>query len=252
MQGDTGELSLDRIPTSRILEAEVNDRREAEHDHKELEHLGVDRGGESSLEDIKKNDQGTDPETDVVFPAKELIKELGQGIQGDAGGEDRHHREGDRIEGTGAFVKTEFQVLGNGSGLRAVVEGHHEDREEDHRGNRPHPVEVAGRDAVLGTRGRHAHEFQRPEVGGEEGEPRHPGRDVPTGEEEVGRGLHLALQREADADNEDHVKDEDRICLLYTSDAADEEDSVDLGGRRIIKKNYKTKKNKIIKIKNYE
>ena len=28
-----------------------------------------------------------------------------------------------------------------------------------------------------------------------------------------------------------------RGCLLYTSDAADEEDSVDLGGRRIIKKN---------------
>src|SRR5665648_350375 len=26
------------------------------------------------------------------------------------------------------------------------------------------------------------------------------------------------------------------ICLLYTSDAADEEDSVDLGGRRLIKK----------------
>ena len=24
------------------------------------------------------------------------------------------------------------------------------------------------------------------------------------------------------------------LCLLYTSDAADEEDSVDLGGRRII------------------
>ena len=28
----------------------------------------------------------------------------------------------------------------------------------------------------------------------------------------------------------------DIACLLYTSDAADEEDSVDLGGRRIIKK----------------
>ena len=27
-------------------------------------------------------------------------------------------------------------------------------------------------------------------------------------------------------------------CLLYTSDAADEEDSVDLGGRRIIKKTW--------------
>ena len=29
-----------------------------------------------------------------------------------------------------------------------------------------------------------------------------------------------------------------RHCLLYTSDAADEEDSVDLGGRRIIKKKF--------------
>ena len=28
----------------------------------------------------------------------------------------------------------------------------------------------------------------------------------------------------------------DEVCLLYTSDAADERSSVDLGGRRIIKK----------------
>ena len=37
------------------------------------------------------------------------------------------------------------------------------------------------------------------------------------------------------------------VCLLYTSDAADERSSVDLGGRRIIKKktkNTKKKKNK--------
>ena len=31
------------------------------------------------------------------------------------------------------------------------------------------------------------------------------------------------------------------ICLLYTSDAADERSSVDLGGRRIIKKKKKWK-----------
>ena len=31
----------------------------------------------------------------------------------------------------------------------------------------------------------------------------------------------------------------DSNCLLYTSDAADEEDSVDLGGSRIIKKKKK-------------
>ena len=32
---------------------------------------------------------------------------------------------------------------------------------------------------------------------------------------------------------------EANICLLYTSDAADERSSVDLGGRRIIKKKNK-------------
>eukprot|EP00658_Telonema_sp_P-2_P045208 TRINITY_DN33139_c0_g1_i1.p1 TRINITY_DN33139_c0_g1~~TRINITY_DN33139_c0_g1_i1.p1 ORF type:complete len:177 (-),score=43.58 TRINITY_DN33139_c0_g1_i1:82-540(-) len=32
------------------------------------------------------------------------------------------------------------------------------------------------------------------------------------------------------------IQDQMLACLLYTSDAADEEDSVDLGGRRIIKK----------------
>ena len=31
-----------------------------------------------------------------------------------------------------------------------------------------------------------------------------------------------------------------KVCLLYTSDAADERSSVDLGGRRIIKKKKKT------------
>ena len=33
-------------------------------------------------------------------------------------------------------------------------------------------------------------------------------------------------------------------CLLYTSDAADERSSVDLGGRRLIKKKNKYKKKK--------
>ena len=33
-----------------------------------------------------------------------------------------------------------------------------------------------------------------------------------------------------------------KVCLLYTSDAADERSSVDLGGRRIIKKKKKKKK----------
>ena len=40
-----------------------------------------------------------------------------------------------------------------------------------------------------------------------------------------------------------------KLCLLYTSDAADERSSVDLGGRRIIKKKHKQKKKKYTKKK---
>ena len=46
-----------------------------------------------------------------------------------------------------------------------------------------------------------------------------------------------------------------KICLLYTSDAADEEDSVDLGGRRIIKNFFKdvfTFIQKWVRPQNYE
>ena len=40
------------------------------------------------------------------------------------------------------------------------------------------------------------------------------------------------------------VKRLEQVCLLYTSDAADERSSVDLGGRRIIQKKTKKKKRK--------
>mgnify|MGYP003381625302 CR=1 FL=1 len=38
------------------------------------------------------------------------------------------------------------------------------------------------------------------------------------------------------------IRARDGACLLYTSDAADERSSVDLGGRRIIKKKQQTKR----------
>ena len=47
-----------------------------------------------------------------------------------------------------------------------------------------------------------------------------------------GAGLHPAQPRLSLADDQHGVFP----CLLYTSDAADERSSVDLGGRRIIKK----------------
>ena len=47
--------------------------------------------------------------------------------------------------------------------------------------------------------------------------------------------IHLSKLTDADFDNY-------YSCLLYTSDAADERSSVDLGGRRIIKKKTTNKR----------
>ena len=54
-------------------------------------------------------------------------------------------------------------------------------------------------------------------------------------------GVHGEVHhRHERGDDEDEHRDADfagdEACLLYTSDAADERSSVDLGGRRIIKK----------------
>ena len=46
------------------------------------------------------------------------------------------------------------------------------------------------------------------------------------------RADRLPIERETTAGGGEQL----RHCLLYTSDAADERSSVDLGGRRIIKK----------------
>ena len=49
-----------------------------------------------------------------------------------------------------------------------------------------------------------------------------------------GRFKNYFINRYADLVNT--IFSSEYICLLYTSDAADERSSVDLGGRRIIKK----------------
>ena len=67
--------------------------------------------------------------------------------------------------------KRSLQVLGHRARPRAVIERHHEHADEHHRRDRADPVEVAGRDAVLGAGRGHADHFLRAQVRGEEGQP---------------------------------------------------------------------------------
>ena len=64
-------------------------------------------------------------------------------------------------------------------------------------------------------------------------------RDRASGEKRHrGRLRHTYCARGDGADRVD-IRADEYTCLLYTSDAADERSSVDLGGRRIIKQKQK-------------
>ena len=58
----------------------------------------------------------------------------------------------------------------------------------------------------------------------------------------LGKGLRRKLLFNAITRNTDKFCPSIWSCLLYTSDAADERSSVDLGGRRIIKKKTNTER----------
>ena len=61
-------------------------------------------------------------------------------------------------------------------------------------------------------------------------------RDRVLGLEQVRQAGFRSQERAAGVDSVHQIVALHRRCLLYTSDAADERSSVDLGGRRIIKK----------------
>ena len=79
-------------------------------------------------------------------------------------------------------------------------------------------------------------------------------RDRPRDRRKADReGLGQLEDRRVPSGQALHDRAPRRICLLYTSDAADERSSVDLGGRRLIqKKKNKNKNRKKINKKNKE
>ncbi len=212
-----GKRLLDSLPAAYVAQADPDERGEAGDDEEELEDFVVDGAGEAAEEDVSEDDDRREEDGDVedvgvgddAVEEAEGLDEERHRVHGDAGGEHGHDGEGEGVDGAGLLVEAHAEVLGDAAGLGAVVEGHHEDADEDHGGDGAYPVEMAGDDAVLGARGAHADDFLRAEVGGDEGEAADPGGNGASGEEEVVAGAHVALEGEADAQNEDEIDQHD-------------------------------------------
>src|SRR5690606_33424159 len=85
------------------------------------------------------------------------------------------------------------------------------DAEEQHGRYRADPEVMRGRHAVLGAVGRHAHDLDRAEVGGHEGQARHPRRKRTSGQEEIETRRYLLAGQVADTEYECEIESEQQV-----------------------------------------
>ena len=217
-----GQRGFEAIPATDVFQADPDQRQESRDDEEKLEDFVVDGAGESAQEDVAEHDDRGEDDGEVEDPVQrqsqrlkrlvedvERLDEARHRIHRNAGREDGHQREGAGVPGARLFVEAEAQKFGHGARFRAVVERHHEDADEDHRGNGADPVKVAGDDAVFGAGGTHADDFLRAKVGGNEGEAADPGGQGAAGLEVVLAGFHEALECEADAEHKNEIQQHD-------------------------------------------
>ena len=113
-------------------------------------------------------------------PAQQPVHDLAQQVQVDAGDEQLGQGEAECVNQVcGGAVALEHE-LWDRAHLGAVVEGHHDQTQEDHGRDRTDPEVVEGRHAVLGAVGGHSHDLDGAEVAETKAIPvTQAGRDAP-------------------------------------------------------------------------
>ena len=208
---ELGDLVLEALHAADAVQADEGQRQQRGHDDEELEHLVVDRRRETAERDVGQHDRGRDEQRHPERPAEQRVHDRAEQVEVDAGDEQLREGEADRVDEVGARAEAAEHELRDRAHLRAVVEGHHHDAEEEHGGDRPDPEVVHGRDAELGTVGGHAHDLDGTEVRRDEGEAGDPGRQRPAGEEEVDGVGHRSPCHDPDAEDEDEVEGDDDV-----------------------------------------
>ena len=180
-----GDLVGQPVPAADAVQAQQGQREQGGDDDEELQDLVVDRRGQAAEGDVGQHDGGRHDEGDRERPSEQRVHDAAEQVEVDARDEQLRHREGDRVDQVRALAEPAEHELRDRAHLRAVVERHHHDAEEEHRRDRADPEVVHGREPELRAVGRHAHDLDRAEVGGDEREAGDPRRQRPAGQEEV-------------------------------------------------------------------
>ena len=133
------------------------------------------------------------------------LDELGHGVHRNARRENRHGSKGDGVERPRLFVKAQSQILGYRTRPRAVIKRHHENAYKHHGGNGADPVEMAGGNAVLGARSRHANHFLRAQVGRQESQTTNPCGNRTASQKKICAGASLPFKHHSDAQHKDEI-----------------------------------------------
>ena len=106
--------------------------------------------------------------------------------------------------------KRRLRYPGTEMRLRDIVERHHDDAEEKHRGDGADPIPMRGKDAVLVGGPGPAHQFQRAKIRGDEAKARDPRRHLATREKEFFACVRRSLDVEADEDHQGEIDHQDQ------------------------------------------
>ena len=206
-----GDLLLEPTPAADPVQADDDERQQRGDDDEELQHLVVDRRRQATEGDVRQHDQRGDDERDPQRPAEQRVHDRAEQVEVDAGDEQLRDREGDGVDQVRLGAEPPEHELGDRAHLRAVVERHHHDTEEEHRRDGADPEVVHRRDADLGAVGRHPHDLDGAEVGRDERQTRHPRRQRAPRQEEVERVGDRPAGDQPDAEHEHEVHREDEV-----------------------------------------
>ena len=205
--GDAGDHP---VPSSRFNQAEDRDQQRSQPDEDKLQDFVENRRTEPAQGHVDSHRNRGDPDTEVDVPAEQHLHHNGHGVHIDAGHQNGHNRERDGAQCTGRLPVAKLQVTRYRVGLRNVVEGHHDQSQEQYGGNGPDPVKVCGQNPVLIGGCRPAHQLQRAEVCRQEAQTRNPGGHLPPGQEEVFSRLGIPLEVKPHREDRDEVGYDDQ------------------------------------------